>query len=44
MKVLVRVGLDQFIFAPPMIAVFFTAQSLMEGETMREIKSKLKRT
>jgi hypothetical protein len=44
LKVLARVGLDQFVFAPPNIAVFFTAQSLMEGESFREIKAKLDRT
>jgi len=43
LKVLARVGLDQFVFAPPNIAVFFTAQSLMEGETMEQIKNKLDR-
>jgi hypothetical protein len=43
-KVLARVGLDQFVFAPPNIAVFFTAQSLMEGESFAEIESKLNRT
>src|SRR5204863_2754911 len=43
-KVLARVGLDQFIFAPPNIAVFFSAQSLMEGESFQEIKEKLDRT
>jgi hypothetical protein len=43
-KVLVRVALDQFVFAPPNLVVFFTAQSLMEGETLGEIKEKLKRT
>ena len=43
-KVLVRVGLDQLIFAPPNIVVFFTAQSLMEGATLQEIQAKLKRT
>ena len=44
LRVLSRVALDQFVFAPPNIAVFFTAQSLMEGETFQEIKSKLDRT
>jgi hypothetical protein len=44
LKVLARVGLDQFVFAPPNIAVFFTAQSLMEGESFSEIKAKLDRT
>lgn len=44
LKVLTRVGLDQFVFAPPNIAVFFTAQSLMEGERPAEIKAKLQRT
>ena len=43
LKVLTRVGLDQFVFAPPNLAVFFTAQSLMEGESLDEIKAKLKR-
>ena len=43
-KLFARVGLDQFVFAPPNIAVFFAAQSLMEGESFREIKSKLDRT
>ena len=43
-KVLARVCLDQFVFAPPNIAVFFTAQSLMEGESVAEIKAKLNRT
>jgi hypothetical protein len=43
-KVLVRVALDQFVFAPPNLVVFFTAQSLMEGESLAEIKEKLKRT
>lgn len=43
-KVLARVCLDQFVFAPPNIAVFFTAQSLMEGESVQEIKAKLNRT
>jgi hypothetical protein len=38
------VGLDQFVFAPPNIAVFFTAQSLMEGESFKQIKAKLDRT
>ena len=42
--VLARVGFDQFVFAPPNIAVFFTAQSLMEGESFGEIKLKLDRT
>jgi hypothetical protein len=44
LRVLARVGLDQFVFAPPNIAVFFTAQSLMEGESVEEIKAKLDRT
>ena len=43
-KVLARVCLDQFVFAPPNIAVFFTAQSLMEGESVNEIKAKMNRT
>jgi len=44
LKVLTRVGLDQVVFAPPNLALFFTAQSVMEGQKMPEIKSKLDRT
>ena len=44
MRVLARVGLDQLVFAPPNLVVFFTAQSLMEGESIAEIKAKLDRT
>ena len=39
-----KVCLDQFVFSPVSIAVFFTANSLMEGKKYDEIKLKLKKT
>ncbi|KAI7895880.1 uncharacterized protein EV154DRAFT_494064 [Mucor mucedo] len=37
----IKVGLDQFVFAPFFIAAFFTGQGLFEGKSINEIKSKL---
>lgn len=41
---LARVALDQLLYAPSFIAVFFVAQSAMEGKTSREIEEKLRLT
>ncbi|KAJ3214993.1 hypothetical protein HK099_006572 [Clydaea vesicula] len=38
---LAKVSLDQLIFAPSFIAVFFTYNSLCEGRTLSETKEKL---
>ena len=40
---LARVALDQLAFAPPNIAVFFTAQGLLEGKRPSEVKDKLEK-
>lgn len=40
---LARVALDQLAFAPPNIAVFFTAQGLLEGKRPREVGEKLEK-
>lgn len=36
-----RVALDQFLFAPGFIALFFSAQGALEGKNMTQIKEKL---
>jgi hypothetical protein len=35
------VGLDQCLFAPSFIALFFSAQGALEGKSMTQIKEKL---
>ena len=38
-----RVGLDQFVFSPVFLIVFFTANGLMEGKTLAQCKAKLEK-
>ncbi|KZO95523.1 hypothetical protein CALVIDRAFT_537900 [Calocera viscosa TUFC12733] len=39
--VMLKVGLDQFILTPGIIAVFYTSMALMEGEGGEEVKRRL---
>lgn len=39
--ILAKVGLDQGFAAPNMLALFFTATTLMEGKTFDDVKKKL---
>ncbi|EJU04360.1 hypothetical protein DACRYDRAFT_20915 [Dacryopinax primogenitus] len=39
--VLLKVGLDQFVFTPGLIAVFFTSMTLMEGKGSEEVGRRL---
>ena len=41
---LYRASLDQFVFAPPNIALFFGIQGALEGKSLREIQHKLDTT
>ncbi|KAI9224796.1 hypothetical protein BC828DRAFT_372523 [Blastocladiella britannica] len=41
-NLLVRVGLDQFAFSPISVAVFFSANGLLEGRPVPEIQAKLR--
>ncbi|KAM3580966.1 Protein required for ethanol metabolism [Umbelopsis sp. WA50703] len=40
-SLIARVGLDQCLFAPSFIALFFSAQGALEGKSMTQIKEKL---
>jgi hypothetical protein len=37
----VKVGLDQGVAAPNMVALFFAATTLMQGKTTNDVKEKL---
>eukprot|EP01102_Stenamoeba_stenopodia_P022308 TRINITY_DN9245_c0_g1_i1.p1 TRINITY_DN9245_c0_g1~~TRINITY_DN9245_c0_g1_i1.p1 ORF type:complete len:212 (-),score=46.60 TRINITY_DN9245_c0_g1_i1:196-831(-) len=37
-----KVCLDQFVFEPPYLGVYFTATSLLEGQSLSDVKAKLK--
>jgi hypothetical protein len=41
MGTLVKVGMDQGFAAPNMLALFFTATTLMEGKNFEDVKKKL---
>lgn len=41
MGIAVKVGLDQGFAAPNMLALFFTATTLMEGKSFNDVKEKL---
>lgn len=36
-----QVALDQFVFTPVVLTVFFTATTLMEGKSTEDVKEKL---
>ena len=36
-----RVGLDQFVLTPPLLGVFFTTMSLMEGKGVEGAKDRI---
>ncbi|KAF8336994.1 uncharacterized protein EI90DRAFT_2968719 [Cantharellus anzutake] len=39
-----RVALDQFVFSPIIVGVFFTCTTLMEGKTLKDAEMKLETT
>jgi protein Mpv17 len=40
-QLLARVALDQFVFAPTFIAVFFTGTGLLKGQSLDDVKQTL---
>jgi protein Mpv17 len=43
LEMLTKVALDQLMFAPAFIGIFYTAQGALEGKSMSEIIEKLKK-